>query len=123
MTSRKFQNRRVLAVLAMYRRKVKGSIMGSSKLEAFISNQRLPYNILRNLAIWNTKNQEEIMRILKQLSNDIRHFLPLLKQYQHFLSDIDVIAKPNMQTVLTVFCQYHRESRLYFRDAYHPFYI
>jgi DNA mismatch repair protein MutS2 len=42
----------------------------------------------------------------------------LLKQYQHFLSDIDVLQpKPNMQTVLTVFCQYHRNHETVFFET------
>ena len=87
------ENRRVLAVLAMYRRKVKGSIIGSSKTGsiAFIEPEAtLKYS--RELSNLEYEEREEITRILKQLSNAIRPFLDLLKQYQAFLSDIDVIA-------------------------------
>jgi DNA mismatch repair protein MutS2 len=43
------QNRRVLAVLAMYRRKVKGSIMGSSKTGSIAYIEPKPLcNILEN---------------------------------------------------------------------------
>jgi DNA mismatch repair protein MutS2 len=68
------QNRRVLAVLSMYRRKVKGSILGSSKTGsiAYIEPETtLKYSReLSNLY----EETEEINRILKQLSNDIRPF-------------------------------------------------
>ena len=87
------QNRRVLAVLAMYRRKVKGSILGSSKTGsiAYIEPEAtLQYS--RELSNLEYEEKEEITRILKQLSNQIRPFLPLLIKYQDFLSDIDVIA-------------------------------
>jgi DNA mismatch repair protein MutS2 len=117
------QNRRVLAVLAMYRRKVKGSIMGSSKTGsiAYIEPEAtLQYS--RELSNLEYEESEEIMRILKQLSNDIRHFLPLLKQYQHFLSDIDVIAaKAKYANRINGILPHITENRrLYFRDAYHP---
>ncbi len=87
------QNRRVLAVLAMYRRKVKGTILGSSKTGsiAYIEPEAtLRYS--RELSNLEYEEKEEITRILKQLSNAIRPYLPLLIEYQEFLSDIDVIA-------------------------------
>jgi len=67
------QNRRVLAVLAMYRRKVKGSILGSSKTGsiAYIEPETtLQYS--RELSNLEYEEKEEITRILKQLTNNIR---------------------------------------------------
>ncbi len=117
------ENRRVLAVLAMYRRKVKGSIIGSSKTGsiAFIEPEAtLKYS--RELSNLEYEEREEITRILKQLSNAIRPFLDLLKQYQAFLSDIDVIAaKAKYATKINaILPNIIEEKRLYFRDAYHP---
>ena len=117
------QNRRVLAVLAMYRRKVKGSILGSSKTGsiAYIEPETtLKYS--RELSNLEYEEKEEITRILKQLSNKIRPFLPLLIQYQDFLSDIDVIAAKakyanKINGILPTITE---ERRLYFRDAFHP---
>ena len=116
-------NRRVLAVLAMYRRKVKGSILGSSKTGslAFIEPETtLRYS--RELSNLEYEEKEEIIRILKQLSNAIRPFLPLLIQYQEFLSDMDVIAAKakyasRINGVLPIIT---KERRVYFRDAFHP---
>ncbi len=117
------QNRRVLAVLAMYRRKVKGSILGSSKTGsiAYIEPEAT-LNYSRELSNLEYEEKEEITRILKQLSNAVRPFLPLLIQYQDFLSDIDVIAAKakyadKINGILPTITQ---ERRLYFRDAYHP---
>jgi DNA mismatch repair protein MutS2 len=116
-------NRRVLAVLAMYRRKVKGTILGSSKTGslAFIEPEAtLRYS--RELSNLEYEEKEEITRILKQLTNIIRPFLPLLIQYQDFLSDVDVIAAKAkyanringiLPTIIT-------ERRVYFKDAFHP---
>ena len=117
------QNRRVLAVLAMYRRKVKGSIMGSSKTGsiAYIEPEAtLHYS--RELSNLEYEEREEITRILKKLSNEIRPFLMLLKQYQEFLSDIDVIAAKAKyaKKINAVLPLITNERYLYFRDAFHP---
>lgn len=117
------QNRRVLAVLAMYRRKVKGSILGSSKTGsiAYIEPEAtLQYS--RELSNLEYEEKEEITRILKQLSNQIRPFLPLLIKYQDFLSDIDVIAAKAKYAdrINGILPKITEERRLYFRDAYHP---
>ena len=117
------QNRRVLAVLAMYRRKVKGSILGSSKTGsiAYIEPETtLKYS--RELSNLEYEEKEEITRILKQLSNKIRPFLDLLIEYQNFLSDVDVIAAKakyanKINAILPTITE---ERRLFFRDAFHP---
>ncbi len=117
------QNRRVLAVMAMYRRKVKGSILGSSKTGsiAYIEPETtLHYS--RELSNLEYEEKEEITRILKQLTNAIRHYLPLLIQYQDFLSDVDVIAAKakyanRINGILPTITD---ERRLYFRNAFHP---
>lgn len=117
------ENRRVLAVLAMYRRKVKGSILGSSKTGgiAFIEPEAtLRYS--RELSNLEYEEREEITRILKKLSSDIRPFLELLKQYQEFLSDIDVVAAKakyanKINAILPTITE---EKKMYFRDAFHP---
>ena len=117
------QNRRVLAVLSMYRRKVKGSILGSSKTGsiAYIEPETtLKYS--RELSNLEYEEKEEITRILKQLSNKIRPFLELLIEYQNFLSDVDVIAAKakyanKINAILPTITE---ERRLFFRDAFHP---
>ena len=117
------ENRRVLAVLAMYRRKVKGSILGSSKTGsiAYIEPEAtLRYS--RELSNLEYEEREEITRILKKLTNDIRPYKDLLIQYQEFLSDIDVIAGKakyalKINAILPTIVE---EKRMFFRDAYHP---
>lgn len=117
------QNRRVLAVLAMYRRKVKGTILGSSKTGsiAYIEPEAtLRYS--RELSNLEYEEKEEITRILKQLSNAIRPYLPLLIEYQEFLSDIDVIAAKAKYAnkINAILPQISEERRLFLKDAYHP---
>lgn len=117
------QNRRVLAVLAMYRRKVKGSIMGSSKTGsiAYIEPETtLQYS--RELANLEYEEKEEITRILKWLTNVIRPYLPLLVQYQEFLSDIDVTAAKAKyaKRIGGILPKINEERKLNFREAFHP---
>ncbi|MFY7739270.1 MAG: endonuclease MutS2 [Flavobacterium sp.] len=117
------ENRRVLAVLAMYRRKVKGSILGSSKTGsiAYIEPEAtLKYS--RELNNLEYEEKEEVTRILKQLTNDIRPFNELIVSYQEFLSDIDVIAAKAKYAnkINGILPNISDKKRLYFRDAYHP---
>jgi DNA mismatch repair protein MutS2 len=117
------ENRRVLAVLAMYRRKVKGSILGSSKTGsiAYIEPEAtLKYS--RELSNLEYEECEEITKILKKLSNEIRPFVDLLLQYQDFLSDIDVIAAKAKYAnkINALLPNIIEEKRLFFREAFHP---
>lgn len=117
------QNRRVLAVLSMYRRKVKGSILGSSKTGsiAYIEPEAtLKYS--RELANLEYEEGEEVKRILKKLSAIIRPHVPLIKQYQEYLSDIDVLAaKAKYARKINGILPEITENRIVnFRDAYHP---
>jgi DNA mismatch repair protein MutS2 len=117
------ENRRVLAVLAMYRRKVKGSILGSSKTGsiAYIEPEAtLKYS--RELNNYEYEEKEEIKRILLQLSNLIRPFVPLLYDYQDFLTDIDVVSgkAKYAKRINGLLPNITEEKRLYFREAFHP---
>lgn len=117
------ENRRVLAVLAMYRRKVKGSILGNSKTGsiAYVEPEAtLRYS--RELANLEYEEREEIIKILKLLTNRIRPFLPLLIQYQEFLSDIDVVAAKAKyaRKINGLLPNITQERRVYFREAFHP---
>lgn len=117
------ENRRVLAVLAMYRRKVKGSILGSSKTGsiAYIEPEAtLKYS--RELNNLEYEEKEEVKHILKTLSNIIRPYVPLLQDYQQFLTDIDVTAgkAKYARRINGILPKITDEKRLFFRDAYHP---
>ena len=86
------ENRRVLAVKAMHRRKVKGSILGSSKTGSIVyiepDTTQQHQRDLNNLEFEET---EEIKRILLELTSFISGYSPLLESYQKFLTKIDVI--------------------------------
>ena len=117
------ENRRVLAVLAMYRRKVKGSILGTSKTGsiAYIEPEAAQ-RYSRELNNLEFEEREEIMRILKRLTNDIRPFIDSITAYQELLSDVDVIAAKakyanKINGILPAITD---EKRLFFREAFHP---
>ncbi len=116
-------NKRVLAVKAMYRRKVKGAIMGGSKTGSIVyiePETTLQYT--RELNNLEYEEQEEIVRILKEVTDFIRPFLPLLKAYQTFLIAIDVIAAKAKyaKSMNAILPEISEDRSIYLRDAYHP---
>jgi len=117
------ENQRVLAVQAMYRRKVKGSILGSSKTGsiAYIAPETT-LKLNRELQNLLHEEQEEVVRILKQLTNDIRPYSELLQQYQDFLTQLDFIgAKAKYARSLNaILPKISNTKRIFLRDAYHP---
>jgi len=83
-------NRRVLAVKAMYRRKVKGAIMGSSKTGSIVYVEpdiTLQHN--RELNNLQFEETDEIKRILLQLTQFLQPYRSLLIAYQDYLTLID----------------------------------
>ncbi|MFS4491797.1 endonuclease MutS2 [Maribacter sp. 2308TA10-17] len=118
-----YENRRVLAVKAMYRRKVKGSVMGNSKTGSIVyiePEATLKYS--RELNNLEFDEKEEIQRILNQLTALIRPFAPILSDYQEFLAQIDVTAAKAKYASDTnaLLPKINKEKRLFLRDAYHP---
>ncbi|SEB54186.1 DNA mismatch repair protein MutS2 [Tenacibaculum sp. MAR_2009_124] len=116
-------NQRVLAVLAMHRRKVSGSLLGSSKSGniVYIAPQAtLTYSReLQNLIY---EEKQEIVRILRALAEEIRPYVSLLEQYLVFLTHLDVIgakAKYALE-INAILPKISKKRRLFLRDAYHP---
>ena len=116
-------NRRVLAVKAMYRRKVKGAIMGSSKTGSIVYIEpeatRNYNNELSNLFY---EEREEVIRILKQLTNNIRPYSEIIDSFQEFLSAMDIIAAKTKyaESMNAILPKIVEDRDLYLRDAYHP---
>ncbi|TAI48875.1 endonuclease MutS2 [Flagellimonas allohymeniacidonis] len=117
------ENRRVLAVKAMHRRKVKGTVMGSSKTGSIvyiIPEATLQYT--RELNNLEYDEKEEVQRILNELTNFIRPYSELLKGYQDYLIHIDITAAKakyasEMNAILP---EINQEKHLELKDAYHP---
>ncbi len=117
------ENRRVLAVKAMYRRKVKGKVMGSSRTGSisYIEPERV-LTLSRKLAELEVEETEEIHRILKILTETLRPFLEEFKIYRDYLTHTDIIAAraryaQSIEAILPLMVD-HRELELV--DAYHP---
>lgn len=117
------ENKRVLAVKSMYRRKVNGAIMGGSKTGSIVYIEpETTLNYSRELNNLEYEEKEEVIKILKELTDYIRLFLPLLNQYQEFLIKIDVIsAKAKYaRSMNAILPEISKERSIYLRDAYHP---
>ena len=116
-------NKRVLAVKAMYRRKVKGAIMGSSKTGSIVyiePETTLQYS--RELNNLTFEESEEIQKILRELTAFFLPYRGLLAQYQEYLTSIDTIYARatyarDINAILPVISE-NREMELI--DAYHP---
>lgn len=117
------ENIRVLAVKAMYRRKVKGGILGNSKTGSIVYIQpEATHNHTRELNNLEYEEKEEVKKILKELTNFLRPYRPLLKDYQDLLTEIDVVSAKakyarEMDAVLPKISE---ERELELIDAYHP---
>lgn len=117
------ENRRVLAVKAMYRKKVKGTVMGSSKTGSIVyiePEASLRYS--RQLNNLEFDEREEVQRILNELTGRIRPFAPFLSDYQEYLAHMDITAgkakyASEMNAILPKISE---ERKMFLRDAYHP---
>jgi DNA mismatch repair protein MutS2 len=117
------ENRRVLAVKAMYRRKVKGSIMGASKTGSIIYIEPdATHQHQRDLNNLEFEETEEIKRILLELTSFISGYSPLLESYQQFLTKLDVIyAKAKYaKEINAVLPEITTHQELDLVNAYHP---
>jgi len=116
-------NQRVLAVIAMHRRKIKGSLLGSSKSgnivyiapQATLSHSRELQNLLY-------EEKQEVIKILRALAEEIRPFVPLLEEYLVFLTHLDVIGAKSkyareINGLLPKIVSY---KKVFLRDAFHP---
>jgi DNA mismatch repair protein MutS2 len=116
-------NQRVLAVSAMHRRKVAGSLLGSSKSgnivyiapQATLSYSREYQNLIY-------EEKQEIVKILRALSNTVRPYVYLLKDYVTFLIHIDTIGAKGKyaQEMNAILPKISREKKIFFKNAYHP---
>lgn len=116
-------NQRVLAVLAMHRRKVSGSLLGSSKSGniVYIAPQAtLAYSREYQNLVYEEK--QEVVRILKELSSLLRPQVSLLKTYVNFLAHLDSIgAKAKYaKEINAILPKILDRKKIYFKNAFHP---
>ncbi len=116
-------NRRVLAVKSMHRKKVKGAVMGTSKTGSIVYIEpEAALQFSRQLNNLEFDEREEVQRILKALTAHIQPYIPDLAAYQHFLAHIDITAaKAKYASEMNAIMPEISETKeLYLRDAYHP---
>jgi DNA mismatch repair protein MutS2 len=123
-TGESFLNeRRVLAIYSTHKRKVPGIVIGSSKT-GNLSYIEPEINIQLNFEVESLIDDEkqEIRRILLQLTNSIRHRLPLIRQYQSLLTELDFIqAKAKLALELdAILPELTEETEVDLRNAFHP---
>ena len=107
----------------MHRRKVAGSLLGSSKSGniVYIAPQAtLAYSREYQNLIYDEK--QEVVKILRDLSTTIRPMVSLLEDYFEFLIHVDSIgAKAKYaQEINAILPKISKTKRIFFKNAYHP---
>jgi DNA mismatch repair protein MutS2 len=116
-------NVRVLAVTAMHKRKVKGAMLGSSKSGNIVYIQpEETQNSERELDEAEYEEKEEVNKILKALTNFLRPYIDLLKEYQNYLSEIDLVSAKVKYAELYdgLLPKITTDKEIFLKDAYHP---
>jgi len=116
-------NHRVLAVSAMYRRKVTGNFLGASKTGSIVYiAPQATLNYSRELQDLAYEEQQEVTKILKELASVIRPFTPLLQAYLEYLTHLDVIASKASyaKDINALLPKITTEKKIQFKNAFHP---
>ena len=84
--------RRVLTIMSTHKRKVAGTVVGSSKTGSLTFIEPLSNVPLNNeYELLADDERKEIYRILQVLTREIAHLLPLINEYQNILTEFDFI--------------------------------
>lgn len=115
--------RRVLTVLSSHKRKIGGTVVGSSKTGSltFIEPAiNVPLNNELELVL--DDERKEIFRILQELTREIAHHLPLIEGYQYLLVELDFIQAKTKFAIEqnAVLPGIVRQTRIELIEAYHP---
>jgi DNA mismatch repair protein MutS2 len=115
--------RRVLAINSTHKRKIGGSVLGSSKTGSitFIEPQ-INIELNNELELLIDDERNEIFRILQQLTNEISAFHHLIVAYQELLTELDFInAKSKLAIDLKCnLPSINDDQVLELIDAFHP---
>ncbi len=117
------ENRNVLAVSAAYRKKVKGSILGTSKTGSIVFIEPESINALQK-QVFGLKfdEKQEIIRILKELAEALKPFLTDLQKYNDYLIELETIAAKAKyaQDLEALRPEITRQKELHLVKAFHP---
>jgi len=114
---------RVLAVQAIHRKKVSGSLLGTSKTGSIVyiaPQATLKY--ARELQALALEEKDEVIRILKALTDELRPHSKLIIKHQKYLIALDVIASKAKyaESINALLPKISTEKVIYLRAAYHP---
>lgn len=117
------EGKRVLAVQAKHRKKISGSLLGTSKTGSIVyiaPQTTLKYH--RELQEVELEEKEEVIRILKEITNRLRPYRATFKDYQYYFTDLDVTAAKakyamSIHALLPILVD---EKTIFLKDAYHP---
>ena len=116
-------NKRVLAVKSMYRRKVKGQMIGSSKTGGivYIEPQETLVQSRKHQDLLYDEDQE-IKKILKGLTYFISPYSKILNNYQEYLTEIDLIySKARYANEINgIKPEIIQDKKIKLIEAYHP---
>lgn len=117
-------NRRVISVLSTYKRQVEGNVLGSSKTGS-LSYIEPEANKNLNSEFDHLLDDErtEIRRILAELTNFMRSFLPLISAYQEIICAFDEVnAKSQLAQKLNALKPQlnFTNQATFLKDAFHP---
>ncbi|WP_299104160.1 DNA mismatch repair protein MutS [uncultured Tenacibaculum sp.] len=116
-------NQRVLAVTAMHRKKIKGSLLGSSKSgnivyiapQATLARSRELQNLIY-------EEKQEVVKVLRALAEEIRPYVSLLEAYVIFLTHLDTVGAKAKYAKETnaLLPKITKNRKVYLKDALHP---
>ena len=116
-------DRRVLTILSTHKRKIPGTVVGSSKTGSltFIEPQ-VNIELNNELEMLLDDERKEIYRILQALTREIAVFLPLIQAYQNILTELDFTnAKSRLALELDcVLPGIESETHIELINAFHP---
>jgi DNA mismatch repair protein MutS2 len=117
------EGKRVVAVQAMYRKKINGSLMGASKTGSIVyiaPQATIKYD--RELQELRLQEKEEVIRILKEITNDLRDYRSLLRTYQNYFISLDITsAKAKYAySINAVLPKMVKNKKIVLKEAFHP---
>jgi DNA mismatch repair protein MutS2 len=116
-------DRRVLTVLSQHKRRISGSVVGSSKTGSltYIEPQ-VNVGLNNEYELLLDDERKEIFKILQELRKELKEHLPLIKSYQTILTELDFInAKARVAVALEANLPSIVDTQeMEIVEAYHP---
>jgi DNA mismatch repair protein MutS2 len=118
-----YNGRRVVSILSEHKRSLKGVVHGSSETgkTTFIEPQET-VELNNQIAELENEERQEVFKLLKILTNNIRPFSFLVKEYFLLLTDLDVVrAKAYFAVELKAVLPFiSKEPVINLKNAFHP---